>query len=142
MELALVRSPAGNANGLVTSDNYATYGQLLLDGVHECETLEPCPFDIPAGTYQVVKYNSPKFKMPVPRVLDVPGHEGIEIHPGNYAHDTAGCVLVGLAFVTRWDPYRQQNETVLDQSRVAFGRLMDAITHWPGLTLTVSNGTA
>ena len=61
---------------------------------------------IPIGTYTVaMDVLSPKYfavkwykdlcggKMP--RLLDVPGFEGILIHPGNTALDSYGCILVG-----------------------------------------------
>jgi hypothetical protein len=60
---------------------------------------------IPTGTYKVVtNIVSPKYSTreayafcegKVPRLLDVPGYEGILIHIGNYAEDTDGCILVG-----------------------------------------------
>ena len=61
---------------------------------------------IPTGTYTVnMNTISPKYgnKEPyktlcggkVPRLMNVPGYEGILIHIGNYARDTDGCILVG-----------------------------------------------
>ena len=61
---------------------------------------------IPVGRYEVVinivsaKYKAVKWynslcggKMP--RLLNVPGFEGILIHPGTTALDSAGCLIVG-----------------------------------------------
>lgn len=50
---------------------------------------------IPFGTYKIVVNMSPKFKRELPRLLDVPSFEGILIHRGNVAKDSAGCILVG-----------------------------------------------
>lgn len=62
---------------------------------------------IPTGTYDItMNVISPKFsKRPwyrkncnggrVPRLLNVPGYDGILIHIGNSARASAGCILVG-----------------------------------------------
>lgn len=61
---------------------------------------------IPTGTYKIaMNIVSPKFaqRAPykslcggrVPRLLNVPGYEGILIHIGNSATQSAGCLLVG-----------------------------------------------
>lgn len=61
---------------------------------------------IPTGVYAISlntvspKYSKKKFFMDLckgkmPRLLNVPGYDGILIHPGNSAKDTDGCILVG-----------------------------------------------
>lgn len=63
---------------------------------------------IPYGTYKVtLNVKSPKYsnfdkykyvaftKGYIPRLINVPGFEGILIHAGNQDKDTDGCVLVG-----------------------------------------------
>ena len=104
--------------------NY-TIGKLYIDGTYFCDTLEDTDRGldqsmdletihekkikgstaIPTGTYRVtLNVVSPKYskrsqynfcKGKVPRLLDVPGYEGILIHIGNYPKDTEGCILVG-----------------------------------------------
>lgn len=62
---------------------------------------------IPTGTYQVtLNVQSPKFAQYeyykkfcngyLPRLLLVPGFDGILIHKGNKASQSAGCLLVGF----------------------------------------------
>lgn len=61
---------------------------------------------IPRGTYKITlnvvspKYSKKKIYQEicngrVPRLLNVPGYEGVLIHIGNTAEDSAGCILVG-----------------------------------------------
>ena len=50
---------------------------------------------IPFGTYKVILTRSPKFKRELPRLLNVPSFEGVLIHRGNTAKDSAGCILIG-----------------------------------------------
>lgn len=85
-------------------DDY-TIGRLFVDGKYVCDTLEDKVREpgvkvagktaIPAGRYRVIVNVSPKFGRELPRLLDVPGFEGILIHRGNTPEDTAGCILVG-----------------------------------------------
>ena len=63
---------------------------------------------IPTGRYRVtMDVRSPKFSQKryernygfcdgyLPRLINVPGYEGVLIHIGNTAKDTDGCILVG-----------------------------------------------
>jgi hypothetical protein len=77
-----------------TQDETATVGEMSIDGVHACWTLEPAK-PIPAGTYDLAIDWSARFNRLMPHVCDVPGYEGIRIHWGNWAKDTEGCTLVG-----------------------------------------------
>ena len=82
-----------------------TIGELLVDGKHECWTLEDVvradgvkvfgETAIPAGTYTVDITYSPRFKRNLPLLIGVKDFVGIRIHPGNTAGDTEGCILVG-----------------------------------------------
>lgn len=85
-----------------------TIGELFVDGVYFCDTLEPKVRDyaggeqkvkgesaIPEGRYLVKQYLSPKRRMFVPQLMDVPMFENIQIHIGNTKKDTEGCILVG-----------------------------------------------
>lgn len=81
----------------------STIGDLQINGKFECHVLEdpvrPKKIKgvtaIPAGSYKVVITWSPRFKVDMPLLEDVPGFEGIRIHPGNTAEHTEGCLLVG-----------------------------------------------
>lgn len=95
-------------------DTY-TVGTLFVDGLKFCDTLEDKVRDlnkdgdlndpgegkvyaetaIPYGTYGVIVTRSPKFGRDLPRLENVPHFEGILIHRGNTAKDSAGCILVG-----------------------------------------------
>lgn len=82
---------------------HTTLGELSVNGNFECVTLEDRvrPYKIqhetaiPAGIYDCRITWSPRFKRHLPLLIDVPGYEGIRIHPGNTHKDTSGCILVG-----------------------------------------------
>lgn len=94
MKLELVRHYLG--------ENY-TIGKLSIDSKYFCDTLEDAvrPIKIygetaiPFGTYKIILNESPRFGRVLPRLLNVPKFDGVLIHRGNTAEDTAGCILVG-----------------------------------------------
>lgn len=93
------------------SSNVCTIGDLFIDGHFQCHTLEDVDREIigepvskwkvagktaiPKGAYSVIVNQSARFKRLLPLVQNVPGFEGIRIHPGNTDADTEGCILPG-----------------------------------------------
>ena len=102
-------------------------GVLFVDGVRECYTLENAALAIPAGTYRAEIFPSPHFGYSVVRLLDVPGRDAIEIHPGNSAAATHGCICVGTTETHDW----------IGESIVAFHALMLKVAE--PLTVTVED---
>lgn len=112
-------------------DNYCE-GKLYIDGIYQCDVIEDTDRGltnemsiteiqskkvygetaIPKGTYQItLDVVSPKFKDrswatfcegKLPRLLDVPGFEGVLIHVGNEASNSLGCLLVGQKTKDGW----------------------------------------
>ena len=102
-----------------------TIGKLSIDGEYFCDTLEDADRGltadmppgkirelkvygqtaIPTGRYAVtLDVVSPRFKDrswarpyggKIPRLLNVPGFDGVLCHPGNDSSATSGCILVG-----------------------------------------------
>ncbi|MBQ7057610.1 MAG: hypothetical protein IJM84_06660 [Bacteroidaceae bacterium] len=102
-----------------------TIGKLYINGAYFCDTIEDkdrgltqmMPLDlikkikvykqtaIPTGTYTVAMgTRSPKFSQKpaynftegrLPRLLSVPGYDGILIHAGTNQNSSAGCLIVG-----------------------------------------------
>lgn len=110
-----------------------THGSLSIDGEFQCFTLEDVIREIPeeavqrwkvdgetaipSGTYRVIVTKSVRFRKLLPLLVNVPGFDGVRIHPGNVAADTEGCILVGA---------QRTDSGVLD-SRIAFQALFAKI---------------
>ena len=105
----------------------STIGELLVDGSFFSYSLED--YDrkteaggkkvygktcIPRGIYDVVIDFSPKYNKEMPHILNVPGFEGVRIHPGNAAKDSEGCILVGST----------KSKDFIGNSVVTFNKLM------------------
>jgi hypothetical protein len=80
----------------------STIGPLTIDGAFQCFCLElpwkdnkPGISCIPPGKYRVTVYYSPDRQYLVPLLHGVPDRQMIEMHIGNWAKDTHGCLLVG-----------------------------------------------
>lgn len=123
-----------------------TIGRLYLNDIYFCDTIEDktrylpkiCPGTskginctckekvysktaIPAGIYQIIVNYSPRFKLELPRLLSVPHFEGILIHRGNTAEDSAGCIIVGenkvIGKVINSTGYEQQLTKILKNEK-------------------------
>lgn len=129
----------------------STIGQLYIDDVNTCHTLEDVdrglyqnmPLEkikaikvhgqtaIPKGTYDVIITMSVRFKRELPLLLNVPGFEGIRMHPGNKPEDTEGCLLVG----------RTVGNDFIGESRIAFDNIFKqmkaAIAKNQRITITI-----
>ena len=142
----------------IAKRNTYAIGKLYIDGVYFADTLEDkdrglhqsmsldeikslkvyAETAIPTGTYEItMNVVSPKFKNKswakewggkIPRLLNVPGYEGVLIHPGTTDKDSAGCILVG------------QNKIVgkIINSQVTFKELMKHLVNAKGkITITI-----
>ena len=139
-----------------------TIGDLFVNGVHQCVTLEDVvrPGTAPkvygqtaiyAGQYRIIVNKSLRFSAKaghdvfLPLLLNLPGRDihfggqriddcGVRIHPGNTAADTLGCILVGTEVAP-------DGGSILN-SRVAFAALFPRIqlaqTLHQAITLTIS----
>lgn len=125
MTLQLIRQPETDG---------AILGRLDVNGIFECFTLENAALCIPPGRYVVRMRTSAHFQRRVPGIYGVPGRSDIEIHVGNVATDSKGCVLVGQS---------KAHDSVV-HSRIALNalcaRLDVAEARHEAMQLTVVNG--
>lgn len=135
-----------------------TIGKLYVDNQYVCDTLEDTDRGlkqtdslssiqkkkvygqtaIPTGTYDItLNVISPKFKDrswakfcngKLPRLLNVPGYDGVLIHVGNKPEDTLGCILVG------YNKIKGQ----LINSTEAFKKLYSVLGKSPTITIVVT----
>lgn len=123
-----------------TFTDKSSIGKLYVDGLYCCETLEDRTRPegekvhgetaIPLGRYSVAITHSPRFGIDMPLLLNVPGFEGVRIHPGNRPADTEGCILVGTS----------RAEDMILESRDAYAELFKKLQAAQGpifLTATV-----
>ena len=109
----------------------AIFGDVLIDGIHECLSLERHGVEIPTGVYPVALTTSRrarKGELWSPRtdhglllVQDVAGRSGIRIHSGNTPEQTEGCILVGTVRLSQ----------SIQNSRTALKALMDKVGSKP-----------
>lgn len=113
-----------NLKRIAKQPNY-TIGRLFINTEYFCDTVEDTDRSlksttplkeikskkiqdktaIPIGIYDItLDVISPRFSQKkqysfcqgkLPKLLDVPGYDGVLIHIGNSAEDSSGCILVG-----------------------------------------------
>lgn len=128
----------------------STIGVLAINGSRECFVLEDVDRGlhqgmtaaeiikikvfgqtaIPKGRYAIAITYSERFKKYLPLLLNVPGYEGVRIHPGNTAANTLGCLLPGT----------DAGENVVTNSQLAFRTLfakMKAIEKTEKIFITI-----
>ena len=106
MNLRVLREPTveGGTLGALYLNN-VWFAWTLEDAVREVDGQPvstwkvPRETAIPRGRYEVRLTHSARFGRVLPLLLDVPGFEGVRIHPGNTIADTEGCILVGRSRV-------------------------------------------
>jgi hypothetical protein len=118
----------------------STPGQMFLDDVFECYTLEPDPTtplhpghpSIPAGTYPVQITLSPHMQYDTPELYGVPGRSDIRIHIANWPQQLLGCTAVGT----------EADTDAVAHSKVAFEALMAKLTDKSVTTITAEYNDA
>ena len=125
-----------------------TLGEMSIDGVHFCYTVEDKVRDynndgdlddkgeekvygetaIPRGDYKVILSESTRFKRILPEIQNVKGFAGIRIHNGNGAIDSHGCIIVG---------YKQTKEGVYE-SKIATEDLVKKLTGVKDITIYIA----
>ncbi len=141
----------------IARKNLYTIGRLYIDGDYFCDTIEdkdrglsktmskteilkikvPSETAIPSGTYGItMDVVSPRFKNrswakpyggKIPRLLEVPGFDGVLIHPGTDQSSTSGCIIVG------------KNKVVgkVTDSQLTFKSLMEKLSGQKDITITI-----
>jgi hypothetical protein len=124
MELKVVRK---------TFTQESTIGELYVNDVFQCFIIEDvdrgldskmsveeinkkkvfAKTSIPTGRYEIAITYSNRFQKYLPLLLNVPGFEGVRIHPGNTSADTEGCLLPGV----------EKSKDFVGQSKAAFASL-------------------
>jgi hypothetical protein len=82
---------------------------------------------IPAGTYTALRFNSPHIGYVLYQLANVPDRVGVDLHIGNYPHDSEGCILLG----------ESREADAIDSSKEAFDLFMGMLTGIDRFTLTV-----
>lgn len=100
---------------------------------------------IPAGTYKAkidIHYGNPgkKDDYPVWELQNVPGRTQIQIHIGNTAEDTEGCILLGTRYKKESMPSKKNKWNILSavlNSRLAYDKFMDLTEEYDEIEINI-----
>lgn len=109
MDIKLKRTEVSE-NGIF-GELYDSYGNLLAFTLEHNYNGSAV---IPVGTFNCIRRVSPHFGFELFCLEDIPGHDFVEIHPGNIQSDSHGCILLGEA----------RNGFAIVNSRDAFRKFM------------------
>lgn len=121
-DLKLSTATLGTLSSDEFSRPYQTLEPVWIDGPTDVK-----PRAIPEGRYRVTVQWSEKHKMNVPWVLEVPGFEAVEIHPGNFPKDTLACLLIGEERFENIGVADQPDQPMITNSRHAWSTVFTAI---------------
>lgn len=116
-----------------TFTNLSVMGELYINNVFECFTMENASAIIPLGLFEVIINFSDKFQRRMPLII-VPGREGIRFHIGNKPWDFTGCVGVG----------KERDDNWVGKSKLAFDTLflkLDSILEKEKVFLEITSVT-
>ena len=90
---------------------------LLIERLHFiCDTLENADYLVPALIYKVQVTQSPRFKRPLPILIQVPGRSGIRFHRGTRPEHSKGCILISASdeqlLTARWLAEQSAHEEI------------------------------
>lgn len=89
---------------------------------------------ISPGTYMCVRFESPHLGYEVFMLENVPGHDHILIHIGNYNENSDGCIMLGIGLGFKMG---QKTPCMITNSEKAFKAFMEMQKDVQSFTITV-----
>jgi hypothetical protein len=94
---------------------------------------------IPEGRYRVTIAWSPRFKKMMPRILGVPGFDGILMHSGNTHLHTEGCPITGKDYQKSGKDYVIKGGTSKPAYEELLRKIQDAIKAGSQVFITIKS---
>jgi len=103
-------------------------GDLFIDDVRECHTLENKAKAIPCGTFDIELEYSPRFGRLLPELKGIPGRTECKFHTANWPHQLEGCIAVGRVSSTDYVGESKKALDALVQKLIVARNRKEAIT--------------